>query len=187
MRNILERMKETPLLFDGAMGTMIYERGVFINTCYDELCLSNPRLISQIHREYVEAGADVIETNTFGANRIMLRPYGLADKAEAINRQAVRVAREGAGGSGDVAAAAGPWPRAVPVLASFVRNERGETAVGTRAETMARTLSAHENVDLVGINCGVGPAGGFDAPPAVLPGATQPGAVRRDAGDSRER
>src|SRR3970282_1054173 len=99
MQNILDRMKETPLLFDGAMGTMIYERGVFINTCYDELCLSNPKLISQIHREYVVAGADVTETNPFAANRVMLRPYGLADKADAINRQAVRLAREAAGDS----------------------------------------------------------------------------------------
>ncbi|OGP77115.1 MAG: bifunctional homocysteine S-methyltransferase/methylenetetrahydrofolate reductase [Deltaproteobacteria bacterium RBG_16_64_85] len=239
MRNILERMKESPLLFDGAMGTMIYERGVFINTCYDEVCLTNPKLISQIHREYVEAGADVIETNTFGANRIMLRPYGLADKAEAINRQAVRLAREAAGDSVYVAAAAGPCLRpdqimpeehaaevesafaeqigalaaegvdlvvfetfthlrelqvgartakrlGLPVLASFVLNERGETAVGTRAETMARTLSADENVDLVGINCGVGPAGVFDALQAVLPVATKPVVVMPNAGYPRD-
>ncbi len=76
MEGILERMKSSPLVFDGAMGTMIYERGVFINTCFDELCLTNPKLISQIHAEYVEAGAEVIETNTFGANRIALRPTG---------------------------------------------------------------------------------------------------------------
>jgi homocysteine S-methyltransferase len=239
MRNILERMKESPLLFDGAMGTMIYERGVFINTCYDEVCLTNPKLISQIHREYVEAGADVIETNTFGANRILLRPYGLADKAEAINRQAVRLAREAAGDSVYVAAAAGPCLRpdqimpeehaaevesafaeqigalaaegvdlvvfetfthlrelqvgartakrlGLPVLASFVLNERGETAVGTRAETMARILSADENVDLVGINCGVGPAGVFDALQAVLPVATKPVVVMPNAGFPRD-
>jgi len=239
MRNILERMKESPLLFDGAMGTMIYERGVFINTCYDELCLSNPKLISQIHREYVEAGADVIETNTFGANRVMLRPYGLADKAEAINRQAVRLAREAAGDSVFVAAAVGPCLRpdqiipeehvaevesafaeqlgalaaegvdlvvfetfthlkelqvgartamrlGLPVLASFVLNERVETAVGTRAEAMARTLSADENVDLVGINCGVGPAGVFEALQAILPVTTKPVVVMPNAGLPRD-
>src|SRR3989304_2749121 len=56
MERILDRMKKSPLVFDGAMGTMIYERGVFINTCFDELSLSNPKLISQIHREYMEAG-----------------------------------------------------------------------------------------------------------------------------------
>jgi homocysteine S-methyltransferase len=94
MARILDRMRESPLLFDGAMGTMIYDRGVFINTCFDELCLSNPKLVGQIHAEYVEAGADVIETNTFGANRIALRPYGLSEKVVDINRQAVRIARE---------------------------------------------------------------------------------------------
>src|SRR4030067_2525912 len=94
MERILDRMKKSPLVFDGAMGTMIYERGVFINTCFDELSLSNPKLISQIHREYVEAGAEVIETNTFGANRIALRPYGLSEKAVEINRQAGRTARD---------------------------------------------------------------------------------------------
>jgi homocysteine S-methyltransferase len=66
----LERIARVPLVFDGAMGTMIYERGVFINACYDELCLARPELILTIHQEYVEAGADVIESNTFGANRM---------------------------------------------------------------------------------------------------------------------
>ena len=59
--NIIDKMNETPLVFDGAMGTVIYERGVFINTCYDELNLTNPKLIQSIHREYVEAGCDVIQ------------------------------------------------------------------------------------------------------------------------------
>src|SRR5574342_1098882 len=108
MKGVLARMKESPLVFDGAMGTMIYDRGVFINTSYDELCLTNPKLVSQIHRDYVDAGADVIETNTFGANRIALTPYGLAEKAEAINRAAVRLAREEAGDSVFGAAAVGP-------------------------------------------------------------------------------
>src|SRR5512145_3030745 len=111
MRPILERLKETPLVFDGAMGTMIYEKGVFINTCYDELSLTNPKLIAQIHREYVEAGSDVIETNTFGASRIALRPYGLAEKVESMNRRAVEIAREAAGDGIYVAAAVGPCMR----------------------------------------------------------------------------
>jgi homocysteine S-methyltransferase len=111
MARILDRMRESPLLFDGAMGTMIYDRGVFINTCFDELCLSNPKLVSQIHAEYVEAGAEVIETNTFGANRIALRPYGLSEKVVEINRQAVRIAREAAGDTVYVAGAVGPCLR----------------------------------------------------------------------------
>src|SRR3972149_7017304 len=100
-------MKKAPLIFDGAVGTVIYDRGVFINTCYDELCLTNPKLILQIHRDYVEAGAEVIETNTFGANPIRLKPYGLAEKTEASNRAAGRLAREAAGERGFGAGAGG--------------------------------------------------------------------------------
>src|SRR4030065_497944 len=111
MEKILERMKKSPLVFDGAMGTMIYERGVFINTCFDELSLSNPKLIRQIHSDYVEAGAEVIETNTFGANRIGLPPYWLSVKVAEISRQAVRIAREVAMGSEYVAGAVGPCIR----------------------------------------------------------------------------
>lgn len=93
---LLERIKKQPLVFDGAMGTMIYQRGVFLNACYDELCLTRPDLILEIHREYVEAGVDVIETNSFGANRFKLGGYGLADRAVEINRAAVALARRAA-------------------------------------------------------------------------------------------
>ena len=104
----LDRIARTPLVFDGAMGTMIYERGVFINACYDELCLTKPELILTIHQEYVEAGADVIESNTFGANRMKLAAFGLADKVEAITRAGVRLARRAAGDEVLVAASVGP-------------------------------------------------------------------------------
>src|SRR4030067_459693 len=127
MERILDRMKKSPLVFDGAMGTMIYERGVFINTCFDELSLSNPKLISQIHREYVEAGAEVIETYTFGANRIALRPYGLSEKVVEINRQAVRIAREAAGDSVYVAGAVGPCIRPDQIMPDEHAVEGGET------------------------------------------------------------
>ena len=76
------------------MGTVIYARGVFINRCYDELNLSDPGLILSIHEEYLQAGADIIETNTFGANRIRLARHGLADKVAAINAAGVRLARQ---------------------------------------------------------------------------------------------
>ncbi|NLE68504.1 MAG: bifunctional homocysteine S-methyltransferase/methylenetetrahydrofolate reductase, partial [Lentisphaerae bacterium] len=95
----LERLRTRPLMFDGAMGTMIYQHGVFLNACYDELCLTQPKLILDIHGEYVEAGAEVIETNSFGANRFKLEYYGLADKLEAINGAAAGLAREAAGES----------------------------------------------------------------------------------------
>ncbi len=239
MEKILDRMKESPLVFDGAMGTMIYERGVFINTCFDELSLSNPKLISQIHRDYVEAGAEVIETNTFGANRIALRPYGLSEKVVEINRHAVRIAREVAGDSIYVAGAVGPCVRpdqimpdehaaevedafaeqigalaaegvnlviletfthlkeirlaarvarrlGAPVLASFALNDRGETAVGMKASAIARALSADGNVDAVGINCGTGPAGVFDALHSVLPEVGKPVVVMPNAGFPRD-
>jgi len=85
-----------PVLADGAMGTVIYARGVFINRCYDELNLTDPGLILSIHEEYLQAGAEIIETNTFGANRFRLGRYGLADKVADINAAGVRLARQAA-------------------------------------------------------------------------------------------
>ncbi len=96
------------LLFDGAMGTLLYSRGVFINRCFDELNLSNPTLIADCHREYIVAGADIIETNTFGANRVKLRAHGFEDQLEKINLEAARIAREAAGDDALVAGAVGP-------------------------------------------------------------------------------
>jgi homocysteine S-methyltransferase len=83
-----------PVLADGAMGTVLYGRGVFINRCYDELNLSDPALILSIHEEYLQAGAEIVETNTFGANRIRLARHGLAGKVAEINTAGVRLARQ---------------------------------------------------------------------------------------------
>ncbi len=96
------------VVFDGAMGTMIYARGVFINQCYDELNLRTPDLIRAIHEAYVKAGAEVLETNTFGANRVKLAQHGLADQVHAINVAAARLARAAAGDKALVAGAIGP-------------------------------------------------------------------------------
>jgi methionine synthase / methylenetetrahydrofolate reductase(NADPH) len=97
---------------DGAMGTMLYANGIFINRCFDELSLSAPALVSEIHKQYVEAGAEILETNTFGANRARLSGFGLADKLEAINGAGVKLAREAALSAGNkapfVAGAMGP-------------------------------------------------------------------------------
>ena len=96
------------VLFDGAMGTELYARGVFINQCYDELSLRAPELVRAVHRAYVAAGADVIETNTFGANRAKLAQYGLEGQVREINVAAARIARAEAGDHALVAGAVGP-------------------------------------------------------------------------------
>ena len=83
-----------PVLADGAMGTVLYARGVFINRCYDELNLSDPGLILSIHEDYLQAGAEIVETNTFGANRFRLGRHGLAGKVAEINSAGVRLARQ---------------------------------------------------------------------------------------------
>ena len=75
----LEAIDERVLVCDGAMGTLLYAKGVFINRCFDGLNLTQPDLVAEVHAEYVRAGADVIETNTFGANRIKLASFGLGD------------------------------------------------------------------------------------------------------------
>jgi methionine synthase / methylenetetrahydrofolate reductase(NADPH) len=106
-----ERLARAPLLVDGAMGTLLFSRGIPQKACLDELATTRPELIGAIHREYLEAGADVIETSTFGANRLRLAGYGLADQAHRINRRAAQVAREArdvAGRDALVAGSIGP-------------------------------------------------------------------------------
>jgi homocysteine S-methyltransferase len=95
-------------VFDGAMGTQLYGRGVFVNVCYDEITLSRPGLVRQIHRDYVDAGAEIVETNTFGANPVKLSSYGLADRTEELNAAAAKLAREAVGSRASVAGAIGP-------------------------------------------------------------------------------
>ncbi len=107
--NVIDKMKETPLVFDGAMGTVIYEKGVFINACYDELNLTNPSLIKSIHKEYIDAGCDVILTNTFGANSFKLEKYGLANKTYDINFQGAKIALESAADNIYVLGSIGPY------------------------------------------------------------------------------
>jgi methionine synthase / methylenetetrahydrofolate reductase(NADPH) len=94
MNQFAEILASRPLLADGAMGTVLYARGIFINRCYDELNLSDPGLILSVHEEYLQAGAEILETNTFGANRIRLARYGLAGKVVEINAAGARLARQ---------------------------------------------------------------------------------------------
>src|SRR3989442_11233738 len=95
-------------VFDGAMGTMLYTKGFFLNVCYDELNLKQPKLVQEIHVEYVRAGAEILETNTFGANPVKLSGWGLADQTEAVNRTAAELARGAAGSRARVTGAVGP-------------------------------------------------------------------------------
>ena len=94
--DFLSRIKQSPVLCDGAMGTLLYSKGIFINRSYDELNLSQPELIRGVHHEYLQAGAEIIETNTFGANSFRLARHSLADKVRDINRAGARLAREAA-------------------------------------------------------------------------------------------
>jgi len=108
MKPFLEALEERVLVCDGAMGTMLYAKGVFINKSFDALNVTQPDLVAEVHQEYVRAGADIIETNTFGANRIKLGSFGLAEKLHAINEQGARIARHAADEKAYVAGSIGP-------------------------------------------------------------------------------
>jgi homocysteine S-methyltransferase len=92
----LSRLARGPILCDGAMGTLLYAKGIFINRSYDELNLSQPEMIREIHQEYVHAGAEIIETNTFGANAFRLKHHQLSERVRDINLAGVKLAREAA-------------------------------------------------------------------------------------------
>ena len=102
-----QAIEDRVLVCDGAMGTMLYAKGVFINKSFDALNVTQPDLVAEVHQEYVRAGADIIETNTFGANRIKLGPFGLADRLHAINEQGAKIARHTADDRAYVAARSG--------------------------------------------------------------------------------
>lgn len=237
--DILEMLARAPVVFDGAMGTVLYAHGVFINKCYDAVCLSDPRLVLEVHREYVHAGAQVIETNTFGANLIKLGEHGLADQVAAINRGGVELAREAAADSVLVAGSVGPClhPRQMwkpgregeiekaftvqigtlvdsgvdllqletfchpeelavavrvaarfdcPLLASFTVGDDGKTIYGVPAEKIVVALDDNKAVDMIGLNCGTGPAGLCDVLEGLLSLSGKPFVVMPNAGMPRE-
>src|SRR5690606_20542981 len=97
-----------PHVFDGAMGTQLYAKGIFINRSYDELNLREPDLVRDVHRAYVKAGAELLETNSFGANQVKLAEYGLEKQVVEINAAAAGLAREAAHGRALVGGAIGP-------------------------------------------------------------------------------
>jgi methionine synthase / methylenetetrahydrofolate reductase(NADPH) len=128
--DLLSRLKQGPVLCDGAMGTLLYAKGIYINKCYDELNLTQPDLIRNIHHEYLNAGADVIETNTFGGNSFRLARHGLAEQVRAINLHGAQLAREAAdsfnlkkAASALVAASVGPLGIRIEPLGKTSREE----------------------------------------------------------------
>ncbi len=108
MKSFRERLGKEVIVFDGGVGTYLYEKGIFINTCFDELNLINPDIVMEVHRDYINAGADVIETNTFGANRFKLAPHGLETKVYEINFKGAQLAKKVAAGAVLVAGSVGP-------------------------------------------------------------------------------
>ena len=229
---------------DGAMGTMLYGRGVFLNVCYDELNLKQPDLVRDIHREYVRAGAELLESNTFGANPLKLAAHGLSGETERINAAAAGLAREAAGSRAAVAGAIGPlgvrvepfgelsldearamYERQVrglveggvdgfiletfsdvkeleaavhavrahsdlPIIAQMTVGTDGKTHYGTDPAVFGPELAAM-GVDVIGINCSVGPHGVLEAVEKLarvvsLPIAAQPNAgLPREVGDRK--
>src|SRR5437588_7432062 len=123
-REFLARLKTSPMLCDGAMGTLLYSKGIFINRCYDELNISQPDLIRSIHHEYLQAGAEVIETNTFGGNPVRLERHGFRDRVREINLAGVRLAREAAKSfDAWVAGSVGPLGIRIEPLGKVSRDE----------------------------------------------------------------
>src|SRR3954452_4515347 len=215
----LERLERGALLGDGAMGTQLYARGVPYDRCFDELNLTEPALIQRVHREYIRAGAELIETNTYGANRFKLAPYGLEDRVRDINFRAVKLAREAREECGEpvfLAGAIGPLGQAVapvgtialdeareafreqadalleagadlivletfgdleelrqaivavqaacdlPIVAQVSLTDDGRMLTGENPGEVARLLAGYQ-VDVIGVNCGVGPQSTLDA------------------------
>ena len=165
-----DRFAPETLLLDGAMGTMLYEAGVSLDDCFDALNVTKPELVASVHRQYIAAGADIIETNTFGANRYRLEPFGLGDNVREINRRAVKIAREEreisgrpvliAGSVGPTARTLSPFGTADPVAVEDVYREQVEAlleggvdllsleTIGSLDEMMAAIAAARAVSDL---------------------------------------
>mgnify|MGYP005837258593 CR=1 FL=1 len=138
MSEFSESLARGVLVFDGAMGTELYRRHVFTNRCFDELCLSEPKLIAEIHQAYCDAGADVLTTNTFGANRVALAQFGLAERQAEIIRAGVRLARQVAQSAPRrvfVVGSIGPLPQQ-PEYAAQIDGMIGEQVAVLREEAV---------------------------------------------------
>lgn len=126
MKSFRERLHKEVILFDGGVGTYLYEKGIFINTCFDELNLINPDIVTEVHHDYVDAGADIIETNTFGATRFNLAPYGLEGKVYEINLKGAQLAKAAARDKALVAGSIGPLAVQIEPLGKLSYDEARE-------------------------------------------------------------
>jgi methionine synthase I (cobalamin-dependent)/5,10-methylenetetrahydrofolate reductase len=236
MKTFRERLRSEILVFDGGVGTYLYEKGVFINTCFDELNLTNPDLVAEVHRDYINAGADVVETNTFGASRFKLAPYGLETKVYEINRKGAEIARTVAAETTFVAGSMGPLGMQIepigklsydeakevfkeqarglleggvdiivletfaliseviqairatreldlkiPIMAQVTVNDDGLLLSGATLAAFVHEVSKHD-VDVIGLNCSVGPKGMLEALEQLKPLTKLPVAVQPNAG-----
>jgi len=152
VKTFRDQLSRRVLVADGAMGTMLYDKGIFINRCYDELNLTSPDMIRQIHADYVKVGAEILETNTFGANRMRLAAFGLGEKLKGINQAGVKLAREAARDTAFVAGAVGPLGANIEPLgptsfaeARSIFREQVETLV--EAEVDLLILETFYNLD----------------------------------------
>ena len=148
-------------LFDGALGTELYQRGVFINVSYDELNLKRPEIVREVHNAYRDAGAEIIETNTFGANRVRLEQHGLGDKAYEINLVGAALAREVAGDRLYVAGSIGPLgvriepygPTALEEARELFREQAAALAEGGADVLIVETFSDLSEVEQAVLGC----------------------------------
>ncbi len=167
MATFLEALAGGPLVVDGAMGSQLFERGVLYNACLEELNLTRPELIRKVHEDYVRAGANVIETNTFGANAMRLEKHGVSSKVALLNEAGVRLAREAVGVKGFVVGAIGPsgyfLGEASPDDITKVRSALGEQAralVGAGVDALVVETFRQTNELRVAIEAAVAAAGG---------------------------
>jgi homocysteine S-methyltransferase len=167
MATFLEALASGPLVVDGAMGSQLFERGVLYNACLEELNVTRPELIRKVHEDYVRAGANVIETNTFGANAMRLDKHGLSAKVGVLNEAGVKVAREAAGAKGFVVGAIGPsgyfLGEASPDDLTKVKAallEQARVLVGSGVDGLLVETFRQTNELRIAIECAVTAAGG---------------------------
>jgi methionine synthase / methylenetetrahydrofolate reductase(NADPH) len=236
MKAFRERLQKEVIVFDGGVGTYLYEKGIFINTCFDELNLNNPDIVAGVHRDYLNAGADVLETNTFGANRFKLALYGLETRVREINRKGAEIAKKVGGDKALVAGSVGPLgiqieplgklsfdeakeafkeqigglieggadlivletfshvpellqavraarelSATLPLMAQVTIGDDGNLLNGSTLESFVKAIAPHA-VDVVGLNCSVGPKAMLEALEDLKSLTTLPISIQPNAG-----